>query len=56
MALSVCACGVSASADAQRRVPTTTPSAPSIKAAAKPRPSAIPPAASSKVSGECCFR
>jgi hypothetical protein len=39
---SSCAC---ASWEAIRRVPTQTPSAPKARAAATPRPSAIPPAA-----------
>ena len=37
---------VSASAVARNRVPSSTPAAPSARAAATPRPSAIPPAAS----------
>ena len=41
----------SASRLAQKREPISTPSAPSISAAARPRPSAMPPAASSNVSG-----
>ena len=41
----------SASGLAHRREPTSTPSAPSISAAARPRPSAMPPAATSSVSG-----
>ena len=43
--------GTSASCEAQKRVPTTTPSAPSINAAASPRPSVMPPAAHSRVCG-----
>ena len=38
---------------AHRREPTSAPSAPSTIAAARVRPSAMPPAASSRVSGEC---
>mmetsp|Transcript_72594 Transcript_72594/g.216687 ORF Transcript_72594/g.216687 Transcript_72594/m.216687 type:complete len:205 (-) Transcript_72594:8-622(-) len=41
---------------AQKRVPMSTPSAPSISAAARPRPSAMPPAARSRVSGRCSPR
>src|SRR6266576_3211180 len=48
-ARSVIACGVRASAEAQKRVPISTPSAPSITAAASPRPSAIPPAAATSL-------
>ena len=43
--------GVTASALAMSREPMSTPSAPSIRAAARPRPSAMPPAARSKHSG-----
>jgi hypothetical protein len=41
-----------ASLDAHSREPTSTPSAPSISAAARPRPSAMPPAAHSNVAGD----
>ena len=43
-----------ASSLAQKREPMTTPSAPSISAAASPRPSAMPPAAQSNVSTPLC--
>src|SRR5262249_59814818 len=41
---------VSASSEARKRVPRRAPCAPSINAAARPRPSAIPPAATTTIS------
>mmetsp|Transcript_74949 Transcript_74949/g.173805 ORF Transcript_74949/g.173805 Transcript_74949/m.173805 type:complete len:270 (-) Transcript_74949:247-1056(-) len=50
-ATSCSAAGTLASALAQNREPNNTPSAPSIRVAANPRPSAMPPAARSSVLG-----
>src|SRR5216684_2003253 len=47
---------ISASCVAQKRLPIRTPSAPSMRAAARLRPSAIPPAATTMTSGACLLR
>jgi hypothetical protein len=49
--LCLCRSGMRASCVAQNLVPISTPSAPSMSDAARPRPSAMPPAASTRTSG-----